>query len=427
MDQTGIINLRKYIRALYKYKRLILLISLISLFVITTISFLIMKPVYECDVTFLIGKTNENRNQSLNYDEIVVLDYQLFQDYMTLAKSRRVKESIIKQLKLDITPKALEKHISIQLKNQTRIIEARVTYYDSALAKDITETWIQLLEEDIDQMIGLRIVTVIDEPKVVEIPIHISRLKAILIGTGLSIGLSILGVFIWEFFDYTIKIPEDIEIYLKSPIICASLEKAQEMSLDIYRMLITTIKSFDTKKKIKSLVITSFTEEREKGFIPEKLSIALERLGIKVLLVDLNFKAPKVHTYFGLSNSKGFSNIILEGLSYKECRQYVRDTRNLDIISSGPIGRTVTKLIKDNKIDVFLIDAMEEYDLVIFDGPPLANSADTIALCTQVAGVVIVTEPGITKIKTAQQIERLLTTTHSNVIGIVLNEQASSS
>ncbi|NJM58020.1 MAG: CpsD/CapB family tyrosine-protein kinase, partial [Synechococcales cyanobacterium RU_4_20] len=61
------------------------------------------------------------------------------------------------------------------------------------------------------------------------------------------------------------------------------------------------------------------------------------------------------------------------------------------------------------------------YDYIIFDTPPLSGIADAAILGTMVDGVLLVMQPGLVNIDSANVAKQLLERSSPNVLGLVAN------
>ena len=69
--------------------------------------------------------------------------------------------------------------------------------------------------------------------------------------------------------------------------------------------------------KIKNILITSSTSGEGKSFVTANLAIAFAKLGNKVLVVDCDMRLGRQHEIFGLSNSVGLSNLLIDEIEQK--------------------------------------------------------------------------------------------------------------
>lgn len=174
------------------------------------------------------------------------------------------------------------------------------------------------------------------------------------------------------------------------------------------------------EKGIKTLVITSSEELEGKTTIAINLAIAFSEVGKKVLLIDTDLREPTVHNSLMLRNNIGLSDILSERTSIAECIQQSNVT-NLDILTSGQIPSKPSELLGSQKMEVFISQVRENYDLIIFDSPPTLTVADSIILSNICDSVLLVIKSDGNNAETIETARDMLLNTKAHFLGAVLN------
>jgi succinoglycan biosynthesis transport protein ExoP len=287
---------------------------------------------------------------------------------------------------------------------------------------------------------------------------------------GLIMGM-ILGLvfaFIFESVDTSITAIEDVEAFLGCPVvgviphvktsevISYFKEKKRDISeakAKIYQMLIshfiprsvaaesyrslqTNISFVAAEKKLRSIMLTSSSPNEGKTLTAINLAITLAQNGKRVLLVDADFRSPVLHYYFGLEKEPGLSNVILNKTPWREAARSVVDIMigfnvddvtavpgldNLNILTSGLSVAQPVESLNSVRIPGLIKDVSENYDLVIFDAPPVLPVADSIVLGNKVDGVFMVYEVGKVGRVALKRAKSMLENVGTKVFGIILN------
>ncbi|MGD9075919.1 MAG: polysaccharide biosynthesis tyrosine autokinase, partial [Desulfobacteraceae bacterium] len=158
---------------------------------------------------------------------------------------------------------------------------------------------------------------------------------------------------------------------------------------------------------------------------------------MKVLLVGSDLRKPTVDKVFDVEMTPGLTDILMENYHWRDTVKTVMDMAmgdmtqtqiirtpgldNLHIITSGPIPPNPAELIDSKALTEFIEEAKEEYDMIIFDSPPILSTADAAILGAKVDGVLLVyrvgsVSRGLLKRSTAQ-----LEQVKSNIMGVILN------
>lgn len=183
------------------------------------INLFVLKPVYQSNTTLYIGKKQDSEKTDLAYND-VMLSSQLIKDYRELVQSRLVGNQVIKELKLkDITVDDLKDKLTVDQKNDTRVIQISATDTDPRMARVIANKVAEVFMSKVVDIMQVENVNVIDTAEVPDKPIKPNKKTNIAAGfiLGVMVGFGI--VFLIEYFDNTVKTTEDIKKYLDLPVI----------------------------------------------------------------------------------------------------------------------------------------------------------------------------------------------------------------
>jgi capsular exopolysaccharide synthesis family protein len=174
-------------------------------------------------------------------------------------------------------------------------------------------------------------------------------------------------------------------------------------------------------KAPKTIAVTSPEKGDGKSTVVCNLAVAFAEEGYRTLLIDADFRRPKVHTYFGLSNAVGVSNYLNDGLSISEIIND-SDLKNLKIITSGTKNDR-PELISSSEPFKQLLKRLEDvFDVIIIDTPPYGIISDSTSLLRRVDMTVLVAKYRKTNqavfVHTLEELGRI----NANVSGLVLND-----
>ena len=171
---------------------------------------------------------------------------------------------------------------------------------------------------------------------------------------------------------------------------------------------------------IKSIIITSSTPGEGKSTSSANFAVVFAQSGKNVLLVDGDMRKPTAHHTFGLLNARGLSNILTRQLEYQEVVQKT-EVPQLSIIPSGPIPPNPAELLASKTTDRFIGQALEEYDLIIFDAPPVLSVTDAQILANKCDGTILVINTGETEKESSLKAKDVLVASKANILGVILN------
>ena len=174
-----------------------------------TFTILTRTPMYKSSTTMVL--VNENKDSSTYNTTEQQLNKNLVGTYSEIIKSRMILETVISNLKLDYTSSELASNISVEAVDNTEIIKVSVSDANAKEATSIANEIAKVFMEKIQKIYNLNNVSIIDKAEDSIAPYNVNYLKDnaiyILVGLVLSCGT----IFIFFYFDTTIKSSEEIE------------------------------------------------------------------------------------------------------------------------------------------------------------------------------------------------------------------------
>jgi capsular exopolysaccharide synthesis family protein len=189
-----------------------------------------------------------------------------------------------------------------------------------------------------------------------------------------------------------------------------------------YRTIRTNIQFASVDNEIQSLIVTSSGPGEGKSTTAANLAVVYAQAGKKVLLIDADLRKPTVHYTFRLDNLTGLSNVLVGEKTIEEAANCT-DIENLDVISCGPIPPNPSELLASKKMEQFIKDATGDYDLVIFDTPPVLAVTDAQILANMVDGSILVVRSKKTELESATKAKDILEPAKAKLLGTVLNDR----
>jgi len=313
---------------------------------------------------------------------------------------------------------------------------------------------IQKLEETRISEVGQKEnVRILDYAIMPQYPIKPKKKLNLLLGALIGLGLGIGLTFLLEYFDDSIKNPEELErmgfsILATIPEISPEevvkkvhgkdgdtnefLEGAQiairllthfdpkSPISEAYRTLRTNIQFKNKDEKNITLLVTSSAPKEGKSTTIANLAITMAQLGSKTVLIDTDLRRPVIHSIFNAKKEMGVTNYLLGKAGIEDI---VKPTfiDNLSIITSGPLPPNPSELLGSQLLPDLLQNLKKEYDIILLDSPPVIAVTDAAILSRYVEGVLLVIKAHKTHREAIKRAKTLLDNAEANIFGCLLN------
>jgi polysaccharide biosynthesis transport protein len=188
---------------------------------------------------------------------------------------------------------------------------------------------------------------------------------------------------------------------------------------EAYQMLQANLKFISLDKKVKTIAISSAVPREGKSEVVANLAASMAQSGKRVLIIDADMRKPMQHHIWGLVNTVGLSNVVVD---QNELTSAVKPiSSNLSVLTAGVMPPNPLALIDSEAMTNFLERASRDYDYVLIDTPPLAGTADASVLGKMADGVLVVVRPGVTDSASATAAKSILARSDANIMGLVAN------
>lgn len=199
-----------------------------------------------------------------------------------------------------------------------------------------------------------------------------------------------------------------------------SYHEPLSMISESFKMCRTNIEFSMIDRELKNICVTSSAQAEGKTLVTANLAISYAQIGRRVLLVDADLRRPNVHRLFSLSNRRGLTTMLLNGTDQDDAMQ-ITQIENLTILTSGPIPPNPAELLMSAAMDRLIVKTRQEYDMVLFDCPPVGAVTDAAILASKVDGTIFVVRAGKVERKQLQRATDLLKQVKAYSLGFVLN------
>jgi protein-tyrosine kinase len=196
--------------------------------------------------------------------------------------------------------------------------------------------------------------------------------------------------------------------------------KEQARGTEVFRALRSRLYRIRETKRLKTLLVTSSLPQEGKSFVAANLALVLAlQPECKVLLIDADFRSPRLHLAFGTSATPGLGEYLLNEAEEFSIMQKGRE-ESLIFVPSGCSVSRPTELISNGRLNS-LIDRMKPLlDWIIIDSPAAIPVSDAGLLANCCDGVLMVVRSNSTPFDTVRKAREKFRDEH--LLGVVLNE-----
>ena len=199
----------------------------------------------------------------------------------------------------------------------------------------------------------------------------------LIIGFLIPIGL----IAVKDYLNTKIEDPKELENSINVPLIGMIGRSLDDDSLPVFnnsrssvtesfRSLRADLSYLSPKTENLAILFTSSVSGEGKTFVSVNMASVFALMGKKTILIGLDLRKPRIAQNFTVSNDKGMSTCLSSDTPWQAVVKPSGYT-NLDLILSGPIPPNPAELLLQEKFGKIIGEIKKEYDVIIFDCPPV--------------------------------------------------------
>jgi succinoglycan biosynthesis transport protein ExoP len=167
--------------------------------------------------------------------------------------------------------------------------------------------------------------------------------------------------------------------------------------------------------------VTSPNPGDGKSTLAANLAITIAQTGKRVVLVDGDFRKPRVHKLFNLPGEQPGVAAVLEGTETLAAATKSCEVPNLYLLPCGPRPDRPGDLLTRPKFQELLAELRTMYDYVLVDTPPVLAVADPKEVARRVDGVLMVIRMTKDARPKAERATEDLAGVGARILGVVVN------
>lgn len=193
--------------------------------------------------------------------------------------------------------------------------------------------------------------------------------------------------------------------------------------LEAFMSMYANVHILTSNLPLKSIVISSATVKEGKSIIALYLAKVAAAMGQRVLLVETDLRDPDYYQWVDVPYEHGLAHVLTMGSDLATAIQKVPQWENLSILMAGGLPTNSAKLLASQKMQQIMTQLHEDnqYDLVIYDSPPILSFPDAKILAASTQAMLLVTQMGKTDRKVFKKCLNELKMSQIPLLGLVAN------
>lgn len=274
------------------------------------------------------------------------------------------------------------------LRQLEREVEANRSLYETFLAR--------FKEADVADEYDVSHARIIDRAIVPSTPFKPNRKRIVMIAVVIGLAIGILIALLRNHLDNTFKTKEDLENYLKLPVI-GMLPKVRSTPLGKHpseRLVLSDPRSpfaeaindvrtailfshIDSPPKV--ILVTSPLPGEGKTTLASNLALAFARRG-NTLLIDADLRKGRLGEVVKLDDHSGLTDMLSGLCTAEEAIVADHETENLFLLTAGTSPPNPLEVISSNRFGDDLARLRASFEYIVIDGTPVLPVSDSIVL-----------------------------------------------
>jgi succinoglycan biosynthesis transport protein ExoP len=430
-------DLKAYLHVLRERVLLVVLCMLVGIGAAAALAFT-AAPRYSTSLELFVSTSQ--RGDVTDQYQGSLFTQQRVKSYAAVAASPVVLQMVIDELDLDTTVNTLQQKVTASAPLGTVLVTVTVedgsALRSAQIADSIGRQFTKLISQIETPSGSARSPVKVSTIRPAELPLtpvapDVPFILALGLLGGLGAGVAI--ALLAERLDTRVKTPEDATAAAAAPALGTVSQDADAARRPLvmqdegwsprgesYRQLRTAVRFVGVDRRLRSLVVTSAMPGDGKTTTAANLAISLAQAGQSVVLIDADLRRPRMTGLLGLDPTIGLTDVLVSDVPLTEALQQFADLP-LFALASGPVPPNPSELLASDRMADVIAELTTQYDVVLFDTPPLLPVTDAAVLGAATDGAVIVARAGKTRREQLRHAADLLRGAGAPVLGLVVN------
>jgi capsular exopolysaccharide synthesis family protein len=173
------------------------------------------------------------------------------------------------------------------------------------------------------------------------------------------------------------------------------------------------------QRDARTILVASADVAEGKTVLAANLAIAFAQAGRRVVLIDGDFRRPRIDRLFRIPNRQGLSSLVRDDVAASEAAVPVATQPRLSVLPSGPLPVNPAEFLGSDRTRATIEALASASDLIVIDAPPLSIGPDALALASMVDATLLVVDLDRTRRARAQDASVLVAEAGAQLLGVV--------
>lgn len=196
-----------------------------------------------------------------------------------------------------------------------------------------------------------------------------------------------------------------------------TVEEPLSLAAESYRRIKTSLEFANVDKQPQVVQVVSSMQGEGKSVTVLNLAATYAEDGKKVIVVDLDFRRPKLHRSFNVENKNGITDVLAGHIKLEDAIKH--GDNGIDCLNRGEKAPYPTAVLGSEQMAKLFDELRKLYEYIIVDCPPILAVSDATIISRLCDGCLFVISQSKTEKNAAKESIKILRDNNVNVLGCV--------
>ena len=196
-----------------------------------------------------------------------------------------------------------------------------------------------------------------------------------------------------------------------------TVEEPLSLAAESYRRIKTSLEFANVDKQPQVVQVVSSMQGEGKSVTVLNLAATYAEDSKKVIVVDLDFRRPKLHRSFNVENKNGITDVLAGHIKLEDAIKH--GDNGIDCLNRGEKAPYPTAVLGSEQMIKLFEELRKEYEYIIVDCPPILAVSDATIISKLCDGCLFVISQSKTEKNAAKESIKILRDNNVNVLGCV--------